>query len=333
MAAACGGSFCGRQRRQQREADQASGLTEPSVATHSAASVSPRRIASTPSWIAVAPDAQAVDSEIGEPLVPKRLGQMRRRPSRTGSAGDRRETAAAADAQQVVVVDLSLAPSARPSSSRCGHSTSTGATARNSGPGKSPLRADAGLRDRLLGGDFGEPLGEARSTRTARPATKSTVPAIVVFKPVGREAGDGADAGFAGGQFRPVVGLAGAERGDDAHAGDDDDRPCRICRVVLSCFPVASSAVNSLDRFDQRHAFAAPVTGPDHHNLGRRLGISTSTPDRIVRRKQRAARRSTRPPARAPAEIASPWCGRTCVPVARTGKSGCLAEERAFLAR
>ena len=36
----------------------------------SAASVSPRRIASTPSWIAVAPEAQAVDSEIGEPLVP-----------------------------------------------------------------------------------------------------------------------------------------------------------------------------------------------------------------------------------------------------------------------
>jgi hypothetical protein len=36
----------------------------------SAASVSPRRIASTPSWIAVAPDAQAVESEIGEPLVP-----------------------------------------------------------------------------------------------------------------------------------------------------------------------------------------------------------------------------------------------------------------------
>ncbi len=39
---------------------------------HRAASVSPRRIASTPSWIAVAPDEQAVDSEIGEPLVPNR---------------------------------------------------------------------------------------------------------------------------------------------------------------------------------------------------------------------------------------------------------------------
>jgi hypothetical protein len=45
-------------------------LTEPSVPMHSAASVSPRRIASTPSWIALAPVAQAVESEIGAPLVP-----------------------------------------------------------------------------------------------------------------------------------------------------------------------------------------------------------------------------------------------------------------------
>src|ERR1039458_9127163 len=48
----------------------APGLIEPSVPMQSAASVSPRRIASTPSWIALAPEAQAVDSEIGEPCVP-----------------------------------------------------------------------------------------------------------------------------------------------------------------------------------------------------------------------------------------------------------------------
>ena len=47
-----------------------SGLTVPSVAMHSAASVSPRRIASRPSWIALAPEAQAVVSEIGMPWVP-----------------------------------------------------------------------------------------------------------------------------------------------------------------------------------------------------------------------------------------------------------------------
>ena len=48
----------------------ASALIEPSVPMQSAASVSPRWIASTPSWMALAPEAQAVDSEIGEPLVP-----------------------------------------------------------------------------------------------------------------------------------------------------------------------------------------------------------------------------------------------------------------------
>ncbi len=45
---------------------------EPSVPIASAASQSPRRIASTASWIAVAPEAQAVDSEIGAPLLPTR---------------------------------------------------------------------------------------------------------------------------------------------------------------------------------------------------------------------------------------------------------------------
>ena len=43
--------------------------------TQSAASVSPRRIASTPSWIAVAPEAQAVDSEIGEPCGAEAVGE------------------------------------------------------------------------------------------------------------------------------------------------------------------------------------------------------------------------------------------------------------------
>ena len=49
-----------------------SGVTDPSAPMTSAAKHSPRRIASTPSWIDVAPDAQAVVSEIGDPCVPKR---------------------------------------------------------------------------------------------------------------------------------------------------------------------------------------------------------------------------------------------------------------------
>src|SRR5271167_4386722 len=71
LDAAWGGSFWVDNDDNRENRTIASGLTEPSVATQSATSVSPRRIASTPSWIAVAPDAHAVDSEIGDPLVPK----------------------------------------------------------------------------------------------------------------------------------------------------------------------------------------------------------------------------------------------------------------------
>src|SRR5260370_9184096 len=69
--AACGGAFCVDNAESRENRTSASGLTVPSVATHSAASASPRRIVSTPSWIEVAPDAQAVESEIGDALVPK----------------------------------------------------------------------------------------------------------------------------------------------------------------------------------------------------------------------------------------------------------------------
>ena len=71
LAAPCGESFDVDSADSSENRISDSCVTEPSVPMQSAASVSPRRIASTPSWIAVAPDAQAVDSEIGEPLVPK----------------------------------------------------------------------------------------------------------------------------------------------------------------------------------------------------------------------------------------------------------------------
>ena len=70
LEAPCGGSFDIDSAESSENRIRLSTLTEPSVATHSAASVSPRRIASSPSWIALAPDAQAVDSEIGAPSVP-----------------------------------------------------------------------------------------------------------------------------------------------------------------------------------------------------------------------------------------------------------------------
>src|SRR5262249_718751 len=49
FAAACGGSFCIERAESSENRIRVSALTEPSVATHSAASVSPRRIASRPS--------------------------------------------------------------------------------------------------------------------------------------------------------------------------------------------------------------------------------------------------------------------------------------------
>ena len=70
LEAASGGSFAVDSADRSEKRMRFSGLTVPSAATHSAASVSPRRIASRPSWIALAPDAHAVVSEIGMPCVP-----------------------------------------------------------------------------------------------------------------------------------------------------------------------------------------------------------------------------------------------------------------------
>ena len=71
-AAAAGGSLRVDSAESREKRIRLSGLTDASVPMTIAASASPRRIASTPSWIAVAPEAQAVDVATGEPLVPKR---------------------------------------------------------------------------------------------------------------------------------------------------------------------------------------------------------------------------------------------------------------------
>ena len=91
------------------------------------------------------------------------------------------------------------------------------------GPGKLSLRADAGFLDRL---DAGEPRQLFGQLRRMHAVFEHMIDRAGDggAKSVGRKARDGADAGFARGQFFPVVGLAGAERGDDAHAGDGDDR-------------------------------------------------------------------------------------------------------------
>src|ERR1700743_1226313 len=68
--AAWGGSLWVERADSNENRTRASVLTEPSVATQRVASASPRRMASTPSWMAVAADAHEGESEIGEPLVP-----------------------------------------------------------------------------------------------------------------------------------------------------------------------------------------------------------------------------------------------------------------------
>ena len=75
-AAACGGSLRVDSADSSENRIRLSGFTEASVPITSAASASPRRIASTPSWMAVAPDAHAVEVATGEPLVPKRTARF-----------------------------------------------------------------------------------------------------------------------------------------------------------------------------------------------------------------------------------------------------------------
>src|ERR1700726_4879814 len=183
---------------------------------------------------------------------------------------------------------MSCLPTARPNSMRCGHSTSTGATARNSGPGKSPLlpMPDCSSASSVT-------ISARRSVRPVElngsTLTKSTVPAIVVFsasmgKRVMVRIPDSPAVSFAQLSVLPApsevtipmpvtttIGLPNLSRG-----------------VAMLSPPVRS--LMSLDRFDQGHAFAPPVTGPDDDNLGRRPGHFNLCPRRINRWKQRAAR-------------------------------------------
>ena len=105
---------------------------------------------------------------------------------------------------------------------------------------------------------------------------------------VGRKARDGPDAGFARGEFRPVVGLAGAERCDDAHAGHDDDRPAEFIAWCCHVFP----RPRRVHLIASTSAMPSPRQwpAPDHDNLGRRFRHFNLQPGGIVGRKQRAAR-------------------------------------------
>src|ERR1700716_1198936 len=192
-----------------------------------------------------------------------------------------------------------VAPITRPSSSRCGHSTSIGATARNSGPGKSPLLpiADCAMASSVA-------ISASRSERSVEEkgstGTKSTVPAIVVFRPsVGKRVmvrmPDSPAVSF--------VQLSALPEPSDVTTPIPVTTTIglpNLSRVAVISTP-SSRWTGSADCFDQRHAFAPPMASPHHDNLGRGFGYFNLQPGGIVRRKQCAARdrkRSKRKPQR-----------------------------------
>ncbi len=105
------------------------------------------------------------------------------------------------------------------------------------------LAADAGLRQRFFGRYLGQTFGEA-SGGGRLDGDEVNRAGHGRLQPVDRKACDGADAGFAGRQLRPIVLFAGAERGDNAHAGDDDDRPVEFVAWCCHDPPVELEVAN-----------------------------------------------------------------------------------------
>jgi hypothetical protein len=136
------------------------------------------------------------------------------------------ESSATADAQHVVDCDVGLADRAshlhplRPLDFDRRDSKKQRAR-------KIALAADAGLRDRFFGRHIGELFGKAGRRRWLD-RHEIDCPGHGRLQAVDRKTCDGPDAGFACGEFRPVIGLAGAERCHNTHAGDDNDRPAEF---------------------------------------------------------------------------------------------------------
>ena len=326
LDAACGGSFWVDSADSSENRTSASGLTEPSV-----------RDAQRGVGLAT---ADRFDAELDGGGAGGAGGRKRNRRSLGAEClrqmiGHRTEqeaavilgrTAAAAGAQQGVVIEIlsprsrGRAPAAAATRPRPGRPRETAvrenrlccrsriARCASSAATSASRSVEAGRGERLDGNEI-DRSGHRR------------------LQAVDRKTRDGADAGFAGGEFLPVVGLAGAERGHDAHAGDDDDRPAGFIAWCCHVFPAARAPPCSLDRFDQGHAFAPPVTGPDHHNLGRGSGHFNLKPGGIVGRKQRAARDRQRGQRQVPAETGFPWCGRTWCRWPAPRKSAMLGQE------
>src|ERR1700754_654437 len=168
-------------------------------------------------------------------------------------------------------------PVARLTSCRGGHSSSTGATARNKGPGKSPFApmfACATASSAATSARRSERMVDEKGSI----GKKSTVPAIVVFRPSVEK--------------RVIVRMPDSPADSFAQlsalpAPNEVTTPMPVTTTMgrpnLSRFAVMVSP--QLYSLDQRHAFAAPVASPDHHNLGRRLGHFNLYAAAIVRGK------------------------------------------------
>jgi len=156
---------------------------------------------------------------------------------------------------------------------------------------KIALAADRRLRDGFLGGEIGKPLRKiGRRKRLDRHEIDR--PGHRGFQAIGGEARDGPDAGFAGGEFCPIVRLPEPSDVTTPMPVTTTIGLPNLSRVAV-IVPVRRRAY--LIAFDQRHAFAPPVTGPDDDNLGRRFATFQS-PVRSYRWMETARRaKSTAP--------------------------------------
>ena len=187
-------------------------------------------------------------------------------------------------------------------------------------PGKIGLGADAGLRNRFFGGLVGHPFGEIGRSRHRgrREIDRAGDRRLQAF---GREARNLADAGLACGQLGPVVGLADAERGHDAHAGDDDDRTAGLIALrIHRMFPMSAKTCLSGQRSTSAMPSPRQWPVPTTTIWDGAAGISISAPVLVAGRKQLAVldrKRGEREPERELRfdEMAKPRA------VARTGMS------------
>src|SRR5205823_12152584 len=161
--------------------------------------------------------------------------------------------------------------------SRCGHSISTGATARKSGPGKSLLlpMPDSPIASSATIVAMRSPSSVEQNGSTG---TKSTLPAIVVLRPslgkrVMRWMPDS-----------PAVSLAQLS---SLPAPSEVMTPMPVTTTIGRPFLSWEDVISSLlHRLDQCHSFAPPMADGGHDDAVERTIIAAFDPGRIKGREQ-----------------------------------------------